>query len=101
MAVPSCLLAEQGKLLINGYLLGFQLSDIGNLKSLTAAPQGERSIVVERWLQHMDEWTVDNTTDGISMIILHRPRMSVQSSTCIIYPSDFERLKNRWKPIKR
>jgi hypothetical protein len=42
------------------------------------------SKTVTGWYEHMDEWTQEEMTDGISALVLHKPRMPVGHSAIVI-----------------
>ena len=50
------------------------------------------SIMIQRWLDHMNEWTLENHPGGISTIILHRPRLPYGKSMAVFYLSDYEKI---------
>jgi hypothetical protein len=55
------------------------------------------SILVTRWLDHMDEWRRENYPDGISMLLLHRPQMPYGKAVIVIYSNLLVEYRNRWK----
>ncbi len=56
-----------------------------------------RSKIVTEWLDHMDEWTKAEFQQGISAIVLHRPKMPIGKSMVIIKSQDRRRLIETWK----
>lgn len=57
----------------------------GNQRSSKEIPA---SVVVRRWLDHMDEWRQEHEADGISAIVLHRPGTRVSHAPFVIYRSE-------------
>ena len=70
-------------------------SDLTNLKCLQPA-----SVIVARYWSHMDEWTRANEPDGITGIVMHRPKMPVGKAVLIISKEDVWRFINRWKQLQ-
>ena len=56
------------------------------------------STLVRRYWEHMDAWTRANEPDGISAIMMHRPKMPVGRAVLILSKNDTRRLISRWKP---
>jgi hypothetical protein len=54
------------------------------------------SITVKRWLDHMDEWRKQEYPDGISAIVLHRPKLPFGDSVVVIYFEDLGRFHDRY-----
>lgn len=50
------------------------------------------SKLIRSYLAHMDEWTRANAPDGISCVILHRPKMPIGDSVAAIYSTSRRRL---------
>jgi hypothetical protein len=46
------------------------------------------SVMVRRWVDHMDDWRRGECPQGISIIVLHRPRLPYGSSMVVFYLSD-------------
>lgn len=71
---------------------------IANMQSLwsgdKAAPLDFSSKLVRGYIDHMDKWTKEHCPDGISCVVLHRPKMPIGSAVVIIYSSDRRRLTN-------
>jgi hypothetical protein len=53
------------------------------------------SKMVDDWLNHMDEWTQENTEYGISAVVIHRPQMPYGGSVLVVRSSDVGLLKER------
>jgi hypothetical protein len=68
------------------------VGDLPIINSILAEPL-RPSVMVNRWLDHMDEWRKENHPDGISMIILHKPGLPYGKSMAVFYLSDIGRLK--------
>jgi hypothetical protein len=56
------------------------------------ADKGEPSVLVKRWFDHMDEWTKENCPMGLTMLVLHRPKLPIGKSVIITKVSEMERL---------
>ena len=97
-ACPLGLLAGPGEeLFTDNGLIGIRLEDLRSVlkKPLQAGPVTPASKTVTDWLNHMQEWTRANEPDGISAIILHRPRMPIGHATVIISYSNRSTLCKR------
>ena len=82
-----------------GDLCGVRLRDV---TSITHHLIEQRpSVVVERWYNHMDEWTQEYTVDGITALVLHRPGMWVELSTLIIHTKDWRRFYDHIERARR
>jgi hypothetical protein len=57
-----------------------------------AAPVDFTSKIVRGYYEHMDKWTRAKKPDGISCVILHRPKMPIGSSVVIIHTTNRRRL---------
>jgi len=57
---------------------------------------GHSKMVHDYW-HHMHEWTLEREPDGITGIILHRPRVAYKSSVLIIHEKDLRRFQQLWK----
>jgi len=95
LQVPDCMMAGKDELICSDNIIGFRLSDVGNLKTLRRVERKSSKIVI-RWLSHMDEWTQAKCKTGISCIILHQPGLNVKHSTVIIYSEKEE----AWTTLK-
>ena len=95
-AVPACMLAGPGQLIgtFDG-LLGFRLDELPNFSEHWILSPAQSSKIVMDWLNNMEEWTRANEPDGISAIVLHRPRMPISHSTVIISSSNRSKLCQR------
>lgn len=64
------------------------LADVNHFYIETEANvrQVKNSVVIQRWLDHMDEWTQANMPNGISGLVLHKSggRMWVKHSLALI-----------------
>jgi hypothetical protein len=94
LRVPKYSLAANGQAIQMGDLLGFQLDDMLKLADLPTFTAPLSPLVAE-WIDHMDQWTAVNVPDGISCIVLHRPKMPVGSSTVVIYSVERNKLCQR------
>lgn len=56
------------------------------------APFNFSSVIVQEYWSHMDEWTQREQPDGISCVILHRPREPIGSCVAVIHQKDHRRL---------
>ena len=54
-----------------------------------------RSVLVERWFDHMHEWTLAKYKTGITALVLHRPGMPIGKSILVI--KDLKEFEKRWK----
>jgi hypothetical protein len=90
-SIPATWLAGPGELIFGGDLVGFRISDVGNLETLRRRAT-KSSKTVRMWLDHMDEWRQEHCPDGISAMVVRRPGMGRQASTVII----FEREQQQW-----
>jgi hypothetical protein len=58
------------------------------------------SVIVERWYAHMDEWTQKKFSQGISCIVLHRPKMPIGKSMLVIHFNDIERFRTKCQTLQ-
>ncbi len=67
---------------------------INHLPKLAVLPSRRifDSVMVRRWLDHMDNWRQEECPDGISTIVLHRPRLPYGNSMVVFYLSDIGRI---------
>jgi hypothetical protein len=94
--VPLAALAGDKPLITADGLLGIRLENLSDGRAaFLAAEQRPASRIVRGWWNHMDEWTRANEPDGISAIILHRPRMPIGHATVIINCLDRSKLCQR------
>lgn len=82
-----------------GALVGVRLVNLPTILHTLVAPVDFSSIVVQRYIDHMDEWTREKRPSAISAVVLHRPKLPIGQSVFVIYSQDLERLKNRWNKI--
>ena len=87
-SVPKLILCGQGQIIRMGDLIGFRMSDMMALLKMETVSPGEvkQSIIVQRWFDHMDEWTKVKRVGGITALVLHKSgtRMPIGNSTVII-----------------
>ncbi|MCB2146611.1 MAG: hypothetical protein KQI81_09065 [Deltaproteobacteria bacterium] len=83
-------------LTLHGEMVAIQLGRIKELVQYEPQPVSDGSIMVQRWLDHMNEWTEKKMPNGISAIVLHRPRMLYEEAVLVIYQKDFGRFKSLW-----
>ena len=90
IAVPQSHMLGKGERGIFGDYLGVRLCelDYSDFKSRIIRP----SLLVRDWLSHMDEWRHENLPDGISTVILHRPKTRIANATFIIKSEDWSKL---------
>lgn len=69
------------------------LANIQDLLTSEGEPVSFKSKQVDAWYAHMDEWTQTHQPDGISALILHRPKMPYGKAMFI--------LKNRRRFIEK
>ena len=55
-----------------------------------------QSKIVDDWLKHMDEWRLEHYPQGISAIVLHRPKLPYGKAMLIISQQDRRRLEELW-----
>ena len=58
------------------------------------------SALVRGYWSHMDEWTRQYEPDGITAIVMHRPKMPVGRAVLIISKEDKRRFTTRWKQLQ-
>ena len=58
------------------------------------------SALVRGYWSHMDEWRRANEPEGITAIIMHRPKMPVGRAVLIISEEDTWRFTSRWKQLQ-
>ncbi len=99
LKVPACLLASEKPFVTDDFLfLGFRLEHLLTLEQDTHpwAPECHTSSkTVREWWEHMNEWTLVHEPQGVSAIVLHRPRMPIGHATVIIHSLDRSRLCQR------
>jgi len=79
-----------------GSLVGVRLANLASILDSVTAPVDFSSVVVRRYIDHMEEWTREKWPSAISAVVLHRPKLPIGNSVFVIYFTDYERLKNRW-----
>jgi hypothetical protein len=55
------------------------------------------SVLVTRWLNHMDDWRREFEPSGISCLLLHRPKMPYGKAVMVIKFNSLEEYISRWK----
>lgn len=80
------------------HLIGVKLCDFLLLFDISTPVEQStaRSLLVERYYAHMDEWTKEKYPSGITCLVLHRPKMPIGKSLLIISENDRRRL-TEWK----
>jgi hypothetical protein len=89
-------------------LHGYLLCELENFDELIAQGIGEvddaaefPSRVVDAWWKHMDAWREANHPDGISVIVLHRPRMPIGKAVVVIKAQDRRRIHDKFRSLSR
>jgi len=95
-SVPASMLAGPGEMIEAEGMVGFRISDAGNLETLRRRAT-KTSSTVRKWLDHMNEWTRAHEPEGIPAIVLRRPGMPRQASTVIIYSETEQQWNHRTK----
>ena len=87
IAVPQSHMLGRSKLGRFGEYVGVSLFSLG---SELLKPQDVRpSVMVRDWLAHMDEWTREFRPNGVSVIILHKPRTKIANAIFIVKTDDW------------
>ena len=82
-------------------LVGVRLKDLPLLVVDTpVTPIDFSSTLVRRWYLHMQEWTLANHPNGISALVLHRPKMPIGAALLILSHENRRRLIT-WKTLPR
>lgn len=58
------------------------------------APVDYSSKAIQDWLAHMDVWRRECEPSGVAVVILHRPKMPIGESVCVIYSNCRRRLND-------
>jgi hypothetical protein len=87
-SAPAAWLVGPGEIISADGLVGFRISDVGNLETLRRRAT-KPSKTVRDWLTWMDEWRQEYCPDGISAMVIRRPGMGRHASTVIIYEKEF------------
>lgn len=82
IAVPQSHMLRKGERGIFGDYLGIRLCELDRkeFKSRIIRP----SLLARDWLMHMDEWRQIYLPNGISALVLHRPRTRIANATFIL-----------------
>jgi hypothetical protein len=72
--------------------LAVPLCQVGEMIDGDPTPVEFRSKIVRDYYTHMDEWRLSNFPDGISTVILHRPKMPIGKAMFIISMKDRSKL---------
>lgn len=82
IAVPQSHLLDKGEIGIFGDYVGVRLGELDqeSFKSRLVRP----SLIVLAWLEHMEAWTKEYLSGGISVLILHRPNKKIANATFIV-----------------
>ena len=88
--VPAYLFPPAKTLFSVGSLAIFRLEELLDIPTseTTQVPSKQLS----DWFQHMDQWTQEHQPNGISAIILHRPRMPIGNCGVAIHHENLRRL---------
>lgn len=83
----------------DGKLIGIKLIQLSALPKtdLTNILKVSNSTIVNNYYIHMDEWTKINMPNGITAIILHKPKSRISSAIMVIELTDLLNLKNKIK----
>ena len=98
LKVPQSYLAGNIPLLTEDGLVGIRLERLLDLCWQIASFRARlvpASKMVWRWWEHMDDWRRDHEPQGVSALVLHRPRMPIGHATVIIHSLDRSRLCQR------
>jgi hypothetical protein len=88
--VPTYLLPAAQTLVVVGSLAIFRLEELLNIPTSETTQVPSKQI--SDWYAHMDEWTQKHRPNGISAIILHRPRMPIGNCGVVIHYENLRRL---------
>jgi hypothetical protein len=90
IAVPQSHMLGRGERGIFGDYLGVRLCELDrrDFKSRIIRP----SLLAWDWLMHMDEWRRMYLPNGISAVVLHRPKTRIANATFIIKTEDWSKL---------
>lgn len=90
--IPQRLFPDNGRILQIGKLFCFRLENIARIHDLpVSAATGSWQRLTDWWLR-MDRWTRECQPEGITCIIIHRPRMPVGHAGVVIHHTDLWRL---------
>ena len=99
ISVPKSILPGAREIFWSHNLVAFRLEDTPFIKKqikeggyFTVTPCLNCQKSVKDWYDHMDEWTQEHCKDGLTMLILHRPRLPIGHSAVVIKFEDFERI---------
>jgi len=87
IAVPQSHMLKTDEVGYFGEYVGVRLSDLGKILLKPYYPRP--SVMVRDWLAHMDEWTREFKPNGLSVIILHKPRMKIANAMFIVKTDDW------------
>lgn len=93
--VPKSYLIPTSEIWQFGFHVGVRLKDLNLLLGRGDRRYQKTSRQVEWWFAHMDEWRCNNEPDGITAIILHRPRVRIANATFLMDGSYVDRLRER------
>jgi hypothetical protein len=92
------LMAPAGRLIYIGTeFVGFRLDHLHECNRLDYCATTPWPMLTE-WYCHMDKWTKQFQSEGISSIFLHRPRMPIGLTTVVIHHHDLRRLQCNLNP---
>ena len=81
-------------LLSNAGVCAVSILNLSRFSEIVEYKKITDSIMVRRWLDHMDEWRKTELPWGISTIILHRPRLPYGKSMVVFYLSDVGKISD-------
>jgi hypothetical protein len=77
-------MAPENTLVMIGDLMGMRLQDLCSEAGTLESEHRKSSVLVERWWDHMNEWRLEHLPDGITGIVLHRPKMNYDHATLFL-----------------
>ncbi len=90
IAVPQSHLLGNGVMGMFGEYVGVRISELERESFMSRSLRP--SLLVLAWLKHMDEWTLAYMPNGISVVILHRPKTKIANATFIVKPEDWRKV---------
>lgn len=77
--------------------LAVPMEMLGELLISEAEPVQFASVLVDRYYNHMHEWTVENCPSGITAVVLHRPKKPYGKAMLIMKKQDRRRFIEQCK----
>ena len=93
ISVPQSHIIPAGCMGRYGDYIGVRLEEIG--RDTFYSRDIRPSLIVTDWLNHMEEWTRKYMPNGISVIILHRPKTRIANTTFVVKTEDWRRVCQR------